>query len=66
MRAMSRLCVVMAIAVAWAGPAAAAKLDYEMHPGDLECPSASRFADEVTAKLGFSLTTALVHPPTGP
>jgi hypothetical protein len=34
--------------------AAAASLQYDMHPGDLACPSAARFADEVTAKLGFS------------
>ncbi|MEO8841607.1 MAG: hypothetical protein ABI591_20510 [Kofleriaceae bacterium] len=34
--------------------ASAARLAYEIHPGDLACPSPARFAEEVSAKLGFS------------
>ena len=37
-----------------ASTASAARLEYEMHPGDLACPSRARFAQEVSAKLGFS------------
>ena len=46
--------VVVALATGSATPAVAASLQYDMHPGDLACPSATRFEEEVTAKLGFS------------
>lgn len=53
---MSRLLYVPALALAAlaARPLEAASLRYDMHPADLACPNASRFSDEVTAKLGFS------------
>jgi hypothetical protein len=35
-------------------PATAGNLHYQLHPADLACPTATRFAEEVTAKLGFS------------
>lgn len=52
---MTKLALLGAIAIA-AGSARAnaASLQYKLQPADLACPSAARFADEVTAKLGFS------------